>query len=286
VRVLVTGHCGLVGRALGAVLREAGIDVRGLDLRGEGDARGDVRDREAVARAAEGCDGIVHLAAVSRVIDGERDPARCESVNVDGTRTVLDATRVRWFVFASSREVYGQAARLPVAEGAPLLPMNVYGRAKVAGEELTDAARARGLATAVVRLSNVYGSADDHADRVVPAFARAAARGLPLRVDGRDHLFDFVHLSDAAAGLAAVIRRIDDSLPPIHLVTGRGTTLGELATLAVELGGGRSSIVEAPPRSYDVSRFTGDPTRAAERLGWRARVTLREGLACLVHAFE
>ena len=289
-RILVTGSSGLVGTRLIARLRERGIATRGIDLRGDGGARGDVRDPAAVATAIDDCDGIVHLAAVSRVVHAERDPDACWSTNVGGTRVVLAtaaaSARRPWLVFASSREVYGQAEVLPVVEDARLCPMNTYGRAKVIGEAEAAAARAHGLRTAIVRLSNVYGSIDDHVDRVVPAFARAAARGEPLRVDGAGHVFDFVHVDDATAGLVALCDALArrDTPPPIHLVTGRATTLGELAALAVELAGTSAPITQAPPRSFDVSRFVGDGARARALLGWTPQVRLRDGLRALIDA--
>lgn len=299
-RILITGSEGLVGRALGSALSAQGYAIAGLDLRAAGQAHGDVRDADAVAAAMRGCTGVVHLAAVSRVIWGERDPALCQATNIDGTRNVLDAAASLalaasprpWVLFASSREVYGQPASLPVAEDAPLAPMNLYGRTKLAGEELMLGARERGLVTAIARLSNVYGDTRDHADRVIPAFARAAALGQPLRVDGSEHTFDFTHLDDTIRGLLAMIRALDDDgegardLPPIHLLPGVPTTLGELAALAVELAGTHAPIVEAPPRSFDVSRFFGDPRRARELLGWQARVPLRQGLSQLIRDFQ
>jgi nucleoside-diphosphate-sugar epimerase len=269
-------------------LVRAGYRVRGLDLRATGPEQGDVRDRAAVQRMLHGCVGVVHLAAVSRVIDGERDPDRCWSTNVDGTRVVLDAAREGgrpWVVYASSREVYGQPAALPVTEDAPLVPVNVYGRCKAAAERLT---RASELLTSVVRFSNVYGSTEDHPDRVVPAFARQAALGLPLSVEGSDHTFDFTHLDDTIRGLMEVVQRLEAAteLPPMHFPSGTPTTLGGLARLAVGLAGSASPICEAPPRSYDVSSFWGDPSRAYEMLGWRAKVTLREGLSRLIAAYR
>src|SRR5688572_25633991 len=104
--VLITGASGLVGAALRVCLQDRGIAVRTLDLRGaEEDGRGDVRDAAAVRRAMAGCRGVVHLAGVSRVAWGERDPARCWSTNVDGTRAVLAAARASseapWVIFAS-----------------------------------------------------------------------------------------------------------------------------------------------------------------------------------------
>jgi UDP-glucose 4-epimerase len=292
--ILVTGSEGLVGSGLRPLLRRLGHEVRHFDLRAQGHQRGDTRRLAEVQRAVHDVDGVVHLAAVSRVVWGERDPVACWATNVDGTSNVIEAclgqARPPWVLFASSREVYGQADELPVAEHAPLRPVNIYGRSKVAGEELVLSARARGLRTAVVRLANVYGSPDDHADRVVPAFARAAASGSDLRVDGPDHTFDFTHLDDVVEGLARLVARLESGvsdLLPVHLLPGRPTTLGELARLAVEVAGASSSIRPAPPRSYDVSQFYGDPSLAAALLdGWRAEVTLREGLTRLVHDFR
>lgn len=286
--VLITGSRGLVGSRLAEIARGEGWSIAALDLREDARHRGDVRDARDVARALTDCSGIVHLAAVSRVLWGEQDPALCWSTNVDGTKTIIDcamASRRRpWIVLASSREVYGEPDRLPVAEDAPLAPLNVYGRSKVAGERLVLDARGAGLQTAVVRLSNVYGSPHDHPDRVVPAFVQAAVEGRPLRVDGAANTFDFTHVDDAVRGLVAIMRALEhgEPPPPLHLLTGRPTTLGELAALTIELAGSRSAIIEAPSRTFDVSRFYGDPTRAGRLLGWRSAIDLRDGVARLI----
>ena len=292
--ILITGSHGLVGTAMKSLLTNAGHNVRSLDLRApQGDGRGDVLDLRAVETAATECDGILHFAAVSRVIWGERDPAHCRATNEGGTRNVLRAAlaspRHPWIVFASSREVYGEPDALPVREDAPLCPVNVYGETKSAGERLLEEARVAGLTTAIVRLSNVYGSVHDHADRVVPAFAHRALAGEPLRIDGADHTFDFTHIDDTARGIAAVVDALqagERRLPPIHFLTGTPTTLGELAAAAVDLAGSTSLLLHAPPRSYDVARFYGDPSRARTILGWQPRVPLRDGLARLLAALR
>ena len=296
-RILITGSEGLVGSALRTALEARGAHVTGLDLRGSEGEEGDVRDARRVRDAADGCHGIVHLAAVSRVVWGEREPETCREVNVGGLRNVIAAasagraepSRRPWVVFASSREVYGQPGRLPVTEDAPLRPINVYGRSKVEGERLVEAARDEGLRAAIVRLSNVYGSTRDHPDRVVPAFARGAVTGSALRVEGADHTFDFTHIDDTTRGIVALIDLLADGKtppPPVHLLTGRPVSLGRLAALAVDLAGAGAAIVQAPPRSFDVSRFHGDPARARNLLGWAPRVELRQGLARLIHDFR
>ena len=78
--ILITGSHGLVGTAMKSLLTSAGHNVRSLDLRApQGDGGGDVLDLRAVETAATECDGILHFAAVSRVIWGEHDPALCRA---------------------------------------------------------------------------------------------------------------------------------------------------------------------------------------------------------------
>ncbi|MDE0390618.1 MAG: NAD(P)-dependent oxidoreductase [Rhodospirillales bacterium] len=287
-RILVTGSEGLVGRALSATLEERGNEIVGLDRRGAGSECGDVRDARQARAVVAGCRGIIHLAAVSRVVWAERAPDECRSTNIGGLCCILEVAIEQperpWVLFASSREVYGQPRRLPATEETPLSPVNVYGRSKVEGERLVEEARAGGLRTATVRLSNVYGSALDHADRVVPAFARAAVEGSAIRIDGAECTFDFTHIDDTVRGMIAVTERLEvgGTLPPIHLLTGTPTTLRDLAAIATTFAGKRLPVVGAPPRPFDVSHFHGDPSRARELLGWAPRVGLRDGFERLV----
>jgi hypothetical protein len=75
-------------------------------------------------------------------------------------------------------------------------------------------------------------------------------------------------------------------LPPVHLASGRGTSLGDLARLAIDAADGRSRLIEAAPLGYNVSRFVGDPSRARRLLGWEAGITIAAGVRNLVSAFR
>jgi nucleoside-diphosphate-sugar epimerase len=276
-----------------SALTSRGVAVACLDIKANGAAHGDVRDRDRVREALAGTDGVIHLAAVSRVIWGEREPGLCWSTNVGGLTNVLElaaaSARRPWVIFASSREVYGQCDRLPTTEDCQVRPVNVYGRSKVEGEQLVIAAQRDGVRACTVRLSNVFGSTADHADRVVPAFARAAALGRELRVDGADQTFDFTHIDDVIRGIVTLTKLLAGSgvvPPPIHFASGIPTTLGELAAAAVRIAGSASSIRLAPPRDFDVARFFGSPARAEALLGWSPRIGLEEGLTRLIHAFR
>ena len=282
-KILITGSSGLIGSALSSVFTGLGVSVVGLDI-ACGEQPRDVADLDSCLERIQGCTGVVHLAAVSRVVWGEQDPPKCHAVNVGGTKNILDAALEQsnppWVLFGSSREVYGQADELPATEDAAYKEINVYGRAKVEGERLCLAAREHGLVTGIVRFSNVFGGINDHPDRVTPAFAHAAISGSEIRVDGANHTFDFTYIDDVVDGIVKFCRRLeagDGHLPPIHLVTGQGTKLIQLAQLARDYSQGACNIRQAPEREYDVAHFIGEPSRATELLKWKAKVHLKEG---------
>jgi nucleoside-diphosphate-sugar epimerase len=288
--ILVTGSRGLIGSSIASTLSRHGHSIRTFDIRD--DPSQDVRDAAALTGALRDVTGVIHLAAVSRVVWAQRDPELCQAVNGTAVARLVEevcaAPRPPWIIFASSREVYGEPASLPVPETAPLQPMNIYARSKAAGEALMARAQEAGVVANVARFSNVYGCTSDHHDRVVPAFARAAATGGVLRIEGPDHMFDFTHVSDVVRGLhrlvdATIAGRM---LDPIHFVSGRGTTLRDLADLAIEVSDGKVTCERHAPRSYDVARFTGDPARSREVLAWSADIGIAEGFARLTAAFR
>lgn len=286
--ILITGSQGLIGRHLGAFLEVSGQEVRRFDI--TRDPAEDVRDPLALARALQGVEGVIHLAAISRVARAEAAPLECEATNVTAVghllRLCLEQSTRPWAIFASSREVYGEPERLPVGEGDALAPLNVYGRSKARGEALMARAAEAGLIANVCRLSNVYGCPLDHADRVVTAFAGAAARGGVMRVDGARCCFDFTCVGDVVSAIALLAQAsaAGDRPTPVQFVSGRGTTLMDLALLARSFGRAPVTIAEAPARAYDVGRFIGDPRAASERLGWKATTPLEEGVEALVAA--
>lgn len=116
--ILVTGAAGLIGHTLCRKLRSAGVHITEIDIKhSQLNARIDIRDSARMQAALRGVSGIIHLAAVSRVVHGEMDPETCWDVNVNGTRKIVDlclgAPHPLWLLYASSREVYGQQDKLP-----------------------------------------------------------------------------------------------------------------------------------------------------------------------------
>lgn len=142
-RWLVTGAAGRIGVAVRRHLAEQGTALRSIDLAtpqaaAENDETmtADLRDFDAMTRAAEGCDGIIHLGGIS----DEADFHDLAEVNIVGCYHVLEAARragIHRVVFASSNRVTGMyPAETMVDPSMPVRPDGFYGVSKVAGEAL------------------------------------------------------------------------------------------------------------------------------------------------------
>lgn len=293
--ILITGSKGLIGSALKQALEILNIEVKGLDNRfGLDDPEyGDILDEKLLSSVAESVSGIVHLAAVSRVIDGEKKPKLCWTTNVEGTRNVVNAAfsskKRPWVLYASSREVYGNQKDFPVKESACLSPVNIYGESKMEAEKVIGYAAQKGLTTSIVRFSNVFGSVHDHHDRVIPAFCRAAVEKKDIRCNGKDNLFDFTYLEDVIQGLLSLIfliSKTDESLPPVHLASGIPMNLGQIAAIAQCASHYPVNVVEGISRSFDVSKFWGDTDLAKRMLKWKACVSVEEGIHRLINQYR
>ncbi|MDX6408715.1 MAG: hypothetical protein QOE13_1786 [Gaiellaceae bacterium] len=159
----ISGGAGFLGLHLARRLLADGHDVRTLDVvplddaeleRSVDEVRGDIRDRDSVAKLVGGADVVVHAAA-ALPIQASRDSIR--SVNVGGTENVLRAAKeagVRRVVFISSTAVYGVPEKHPIEEDDPLVGVGAYGESKIDAEGLCRVAAAE---TTIVRPKTFIG---------------------------------------------------------------------------------------------------------------------------------
>jgi UDP-glucose 4-epimerase len=234
-RVGVTGATGFIGGALLPRLDRAGYAVVPVD-NGSGPLRierdrwpvqaHDFASEEGLRRLSE-CDVVLHLGAVSGVMDCANDPVGSARVNVEGTRRLVDACASRGvpLAFASSLAVLGAPEHLPVTEETPARPTHEYARQKAAGEEMVLDAGRRGRAAGVVlRMSNVYGgyAVDGRPvakSNVLELFSQQATQGrLTVNAPGTQRR-DFVHLDDVLDHWDATVRFLTARAPPTTAAT-------------------------------------------------------------------
>jgi UDP-glucose 4-epimerase len=291
VRAVVTGGAGFIGSHLVDVLLDAGDDVTVIDRRTSETNLAGAIDRGArlvhedvtdapvmLATLAQARPEVVyHLAAQIDVRRSVEDPALDVVQNAGGTAAVLEAARAagaRRVIMASTAAVYGDPARLPIAEDSGIAPLAPYGASKAAGESyLALFHRVYGISTLALRMSNVYGPRQDpHGEAgVIAIFCAAAAEGRPVTIFGDGtQTRDFVYVEDVVQAFAAAGRA--DERGAINVSTGVETSLLELAaTLGLDPAHG-------PGRTGEIARSILDPSAARARLDWTARTPLPEGL--------
>lgn len=300
-KVLITGGSGFIGSHLAETLIEEDFRVTQFDIKYNENVKnsdcekikGDICHYKAISKAVQDKDIIVHLAAVSRVEWGQRDPARCLKVNAFGTFNLLEALRRNnpesVMIFGSSREVYGEPRTLPVREDHPKDPISVYGASKLSAENFaTVYHRAYGLSYVILRFSNVYGSKRDLPERVVPKFMKQSLENKTLTVYGGQQLLDFTFIDDVIEGIVNTIKKLISRNETIlnndfNFATGKGTSIIELAKLIKEICNSNSEIEIKEKRCFDVSKFVGDYQKAKGYLGYDYKHSLRDGLRIYKH---
>ena len=299
--VLVTGGAGFIGANL---LRQidSGHDVRVLDslVRGSRDLLpadrdielivGDIRDRDAVARALRGVDVIIHLAAFGSVVESITDPIENFEINAGGTLEMLRGAAdagVERFVFASTGGAIMGDQEPPIDEGSLPWPISPYGASKLCGEAYLHAfAGSYDIRPVALRFANVYGPYSSHKQGVVTRCIRAALAGGQFEIFGDGNATrDFLHVDDLCRGiLAAAESGLRDEV--IHLASEKETTIRELAELILELVGSEVEIVHHPKRTGEVERNFARAERAKELLGWEPELPLRDGMQGTIEWFR
>lgn len=317
-RLLVTGGTGFIGSHLAEQGRKLGSEVVVLGLADRPEERanvellrrlgvevlpGSITDTELCRRAVRGVTHVFHLAVAMR--EGAKSDQYFESINLDGTRALLEASsqgKVRRFVYCSTIGIYGHRAPGITREGSPLAPGNIYERTKVAAERMVRELGAElGLPWTILRPADVYGPRDQ---RLLKLFKGVAAGRFPLfgAGQGRRHM---IYVDDVVSGFFRACER-DRALGEGFILAGpRACTLRELVAEVQKATGSRRYGFRLPLKPMlalagvveDLSRVVGveppiyrrrmdffwsdsefDTTRARQALDWAPRVDLPEGI--------
>lgn len=303
--ILVTGGAGFIGSTIVDHLLEAGAaEVRVLDnfIRGfrrnvelaEATGRvvvvdGDIRDAALVDHMTAGADYVFHQAAL-RITRCAQEPRNAVEVMINGTQNVLDSAlrhKVKKVIAASSASVYGEPSYLPIDEEHPFNNRTLYGAAKIANEQMLRAyCEMSGLRYIALRNFNVYGPRMDlegvYTEVLIRWLDAIEENRPPLIYGDGSQSMDFIFVGDVArANVLALESDITDDA--FNIGTGIQTSLNQLCADLLRL---MHSPLEP---EYRAARAVGHVNvrraavaKAETHLGFRAEVTLEQGLAQLI----
>ncbi len=314
-RYLVTGCAGFIGSWITGTLLGRGEDVQGFDnletgLRGNLEAaekqgsaaaaeaglepgrfsflEGDLRDAEAVARAAEGVEVIFHQGALPSVPRSVKDPRTSHTANLDGTFNVLEAARaagVRRVVYAASSSAYGNQPGFPRIETMVPMPIAPYPVQKLAGELYMQSYwQVYGLETVCLRYFNIFGPRqvpDSPYSGVMARFTLQMMQGeRPVIFGDGEQGRDFTYVTNAVAAnlLAAEAPAEQVAGRVFNVACGERHTLNETFQVLARLLGFGEDPIHAEERTGDVRDSLADITAAREAFGYAPEVGFEEGL--------
>ncbi len=284
--VLVTGGSGFIGRNLVRSLLSQGIEVVVADLVEFPDndvkiVKGDLRDPKVLNEALlNASDGIVHLAALTRVLASIKEPMAYYETNVGITQNLLEGARsfsIPKFIFASTNAVVGDMGDALINEDMKLSPLTPYGATKAASEMLISAyGRAYGIDCSVLRFTNVYGTDMESKDSLVARLMKAAVSGAKIEIYGSgSQVRDYIFLDDV---IKAIKMGFDmTGLETVVVGYGKSTSVVDLIDLARKATKCDIPTVHVDAKPGEMSAVKVDNRKLLE-LGGKPKIDLETGL--------
>ena len=301
-RVLVTGASGFIGSHLVEELVAEGFEVR-VFLRYNSTGYignlshlppevlerlemywGDIRDLTSVARATEGVDAVLHLAAQISVPYSFQNPIDFAMNNVVGTANVLKASLdagVGKVIHVSTSEIFG-GSDTPLSEDSRRLPRSPYAASKVGADAMVKSFYyAYGLNTLIVRPFNTYGPRQSPR-ALIPWIIVQALKGDTVRLGNLKPRRDFTYVKDTVRALILALKRETEGADEINLGTGRSFSVREVVDVVAKVLGKELKVVQdrslVRPQRMEVFNLVSDNRKAKEVLGWDPRISLEEGI--------
>lgn len=300
--IFVTGGAGYIGSQAVKVLHERGYDTVAFDnlSRGHREAvkwgefiEGDLSDTGLLTEIFKnyGVTAVLHFAAHSLVGESEEDPRRYYMNNVVNGIRMLDVMLemgVRKVVFSSSAAVYGEPSRLPIDEGHPVVPVNVYGQTKLIIETvLSKYADTYGITYLSLRYFNAAGAdpcgliGEDHdpETHLIPLILDVAlGRRDEVTIFGTDYdtpdgtcIRDYVHVTDLAEAHILALEHLErgGKSGVYNLGNGRGFSVREVIRAAERVTGKQIRARDGGRRQGDPARLVASYESISRDLGWR-----------------
>ncbi len=300
-KTLVTGAGGFIASHLVEKLVEQGHEVRAFVRYNSSNSwgwledspcrdlieiiSGDIRDYDLVQAALKGCDTVYHLAALIGIPYSYVSPLAYVRTNVEGTYNVLQGAREYGVkvIHTSTSETYGTAQYVPIDEDHPINPQSPYAASKASADFLAlSYHRSFDLPVSVVRPFNTYGPRQS-ARAIIPTV-------ISQMLDGRNKLSlgnlsptrDLTFVSDTVSGFIAAASSEGTVGKTVNLGTGYEISIGDLVSKIADIVGCQVEIVSDEqrirPSKSEVERLLSNPSRMESLSGWKAAVSLDEGL--------
>ncbi|MEC6408912.1 NAD-dependent 4,6-dehydratase LegB [Achromobacter xylosoxidans] len=302
-KVLVTGADGFIGSHLTETLIARGYDVRAFALYNSFNSwgwldqspkhirekldvfSGDIRDPHGVKAAMQGCDAVLHLAALIAIPFSYHSPDTYVDTNVKGTLNVLQAARelgVKRVIHTSTSEVYGTARFVPITEEHPLQGQSPYSASKIGADQLAYSFYASfDLPVVIARPFNTYGPRQS-ARAVIPTIITQIASGQrQIKLGAVSPTRDFNFVKDTVSGFIAALEGTGGLGEVVNFGSNFEISIGDTAKLIAEVMGEEIEVItdeaRLRPENSEVERLWAANAKAKALFNWEPTYAGRNG---------
>jgi dTDP-glucose 4,6-dehydratase len=302
-KVLVTGADGFIGSHLTEALVRAGYDVRAFvyynsfnswgwldrssnEIRKNLDVfAGDIRDPYGVKKAMQGCDAVLHLAALIAIPYSYHSPDTYIDTNVKGTLNIVQAARelgVAKVVHTSTSEVYGTARFVPITEEHPLQGQSPYSASKIGADQIAMSFyNSFETPVATIRPFNTYGPRQSARAIIPTVITQIAAGKHSIKLGAMHPTRDFNFVADTVRGFIAILESPKSIGEVINIGSNFEVSIGYTVKIIAEAMNAQIEIeteeARLRPANSEVERLWADNSRARTLLGWEPAYGGRDG---------
>jgi nucleoside-diphosphate-sugar epimerase len=298
-KYLITGGLGFIGSHTAEELVSQGEEVIILDNYSTGKEenisnfkdkveviKGDITDFKFLKKAFENVDYVIHLAALTSVIESIEKPEKYQEVNVEGTKNVLEAARinnVKKVVIASSAAIYGDTKEIPTKENTQLDPLSPYGKNKLECERLCKEYYGKhGLKTIALRYFNVYGPRQDPTSQysgVITIFnKRIKNNQKPIIFGNGKQTRDFIFVKDVAKANILSCKTEKGFGESYNIATGKETSVNQIVKVINEITDKQINPEHQQEREGEIKRSLANVKKAKDILRFTAETNFEEGM--------
>ena len=311
-KILITGADGFIGSHLTEALVRRGHNVRAFVLYNSFNSwgwldhseqeivksldvySGDIRDPHGVKKAMEGCDVVMHLAALIAIPYSYHSPDTYVDTNIKGTLNVLQAARelyVKKVLITSTSEVYGTAHYVPIDEKHPRQGQSPYSATKIGADSMAESFyRSFNLPVTVVRPFNTYGPRQS-ARAVIPTIIIQLLAGKKeIKLGSLHPTRDLVYVKDTVNGFIEIAESDKTIGEEINIATQTEVSIGDLSQKLIAMINPDAKIftdeIRKRPEKSEVERLLGSNEKIRSLTSWKQTYSFEEGLMKTVEWFK
>jgi NAD dependent epimerase/dehydratase len=302
---MVTGSSGFIGSHLTEYLVEKGYDVVAFDRYNSNNhygwleqskykkkikfILGDIRDFDSVNKAMQGCDGVMHLAALIGIPYSYISPTAYIKTNVEGTLNVLESAKnlkLEQVIITSTSEVYGTAMKKKLSEKDELKAQSPYAASKIAADQLSlSYYRSFGLPIKIIRPFNTFGPRQS-ARAVIPTIITQAITNKKIKIGNLNATRDFLFVEDLCSAYEKILKSNKLFGEVVNVGVNSEISIKNLIVkiskiLKIKL----ISVVEKQrirPKKSEVNRLNCNNDKLKKLTNWKPKYKIDEGLVKMI----